>query len=133
MNHEITFHEEEAYVEAKAVGPASVDKTRLLLTEIISQPGWSPEFCVLLDLAGLETDRLDAAEIREISDVFRAFGADLGTGCCAVVTARTVDYGLARMWQTMTEDDFPLDIRIFRSLPEAESWIRGRNERVALA
>jgi hypothetical protein len=103
---------------------ASVANAEFFLKEITAHPNWSPKFSVLLDLQQLDTEHLETSEIRGISDMFKAFRKLLGTGCCAVVISSTLGYGLARMWQAMTEDDIRIAIRVFPSLSEAQSWIR---------
>ncbi len=125
MKHRIDVHQNESYVEVRVGGPARVEGAELILRDVTSLPEWSPTFCILFDIQELKmTEQLDSQDIRAISDVFRSFAASLGTGCCAVVTSDAHDYGLARMWQIMSEDDLALAIRVFQSPSEAEEWMR---------
>jgi len=45
-------------------------------------------------------------------------------GKTAVVAPKDLVYGLARMFQIMSDtDDFPFETRVFRSYEEAEQWL----------
>jgi len=45
-------------------------------------------------------------------------------GKSAVIASRDLEYGMARMFQLMTENgEIPFTIRVFRSIDEAKQWL----------
>ncbi len=124
MIDQIVFHKDPPYVEARTVGRASVESFGLFLKELFTHPDWSAESCLLLDVSEIDTRQFGPSDVQGVSELLKSRRGAFGTGCLAVLTSREVDFGLARMFQLMTEDGFPVAIRIFRARSEALSWIR---------
>ena len=98
-----------------------------MATDLYRHPQWSPGTSILFDHRNLDTAGLIADDIHAISDIVKNAADQLGNGRCAVVVGRTVDYGLARMWEIMTQNGVSLKIGIFYSMDEARQWIQGAN------
>lgn len=80
--------------------------------ELVTQPGFDP---LAHDLADLRLMAGDPARPRP----------DVVAGL-AIVAATPVAFGLARMYELLTQDRLPKDTRVFRDFDEATRWLRTR-------
>ena len=79
----------------------------------------------LWDFRGATGKNLFAGEIRGLVDaVVKHRSGDEGTRI-AVVVARGLDFGLARMYEQMMGASTPVKIMVFRDRDEAEIWAKG--------
>lgn len=78
---------------------------------------------LLCDFSAVETWRLSASEMRALAEFHLAWrpGADIDRN--ALVAPQDHIFGCLRMWEAMTER-MPFPRRVFRSEPEARSWLR---------
>ena len=82
----------------------------------------------LWDFRGATGKDLLAGDIRGLVDaVVKHRSGDEGT-CIAIVVARDLDFGLARMYQQMMEASTDVKVMVFRDRDEAEIWARGGGE-----
>jgi hypothetical protein len=79
----------------------------------------------LVDLTGADLTRLRTSDIRAIAQRPGGPGPTAGPLAVAVVAPRDVDYGLARMWQTLAERR-PIDAAVFRTRALALAWLATR-------
>ena len=77
---------------------------------------------VLIDYTGTTMD-ISAADIRTIKQQDDRIAAVLPELVTAVVVPYDVAFGMARMWEILTERP-GWSTRAFRSRPEAEAWLR---------
>jgi hypothetical protein len=90
---------------------------RILSSKSYAGVGW-----LLIDETGA-TLEISAAEIRTIREQDDRLAAVLPELVTAVVVASDFGFGMARMWERLTERP-GWSTRAFRSRPEAESWLR---------
>jgi hypothetical protein len=77
----------------------------------------------LVSLVEVSAFEVDASEIRTLAEVDRRLSQLIPRAAVAVVAPNDHDYGMARMWETIT--DIPGWTRhVFRTLPEAEAWLQ---------
>ena len=82
----------------------------------------------LWDFQGATGKNLFPGEIRSLVDaVVKHRSGDEGTRI-AVVVARDLDFGLARMYEQMLEAATPVRVMVFRDCGEAEIWAKGGGE-----
>ena len=86
---------------------------------IYSRDEYRPGACALWDLRGAELHKFSKQDIRLIADfVTKNRGAPPGT-CAALVVARDLDFGLARMYEQMLTASTDVRVMVFRDLDEA--------------
>ncbi len=82
----------------------------------------------LWDFRGATGKDLLAGNVRSLVDaVVKHRSGDEGTRI-AVVVARNLDFGLARMYQQMLEASTEVKVMVFRDRDEAEIWAKGGGE-----
>lgn len=81
-----------------------------------------PGMGVVVDCRGVEP--ADSVEVvRYLTDYAVALASTLQCGAVAIVVAREVEYGMARMYQELTELEHP-NTQVFRDYEEALAWVR---------
>lgn len=79
---------------------------------------------VLFDLSQGTIAKIDIEVFMQELDVAAQSDVRRAGGKTAVVTAKDVDYGLARLYQTHSEIRYrPIEFRVFRNMPEAVQWL----------
>lgn len=88
-------------------------------------PGVEPGVGVIWDLRGLapQGPALTGLDVRSLAQDPGRRWARLGQGRLAVVTARGVDFGLARMFSSLMEPVAPARVRAFQDLTRARDWV----------
>ena len=87
-----------------------------------ADPHVTPGIRVLVDCTGLE--RADSAShVRRAAERAVANARNLRCGPVAIVVTTQAAYGMARMYQTLTEESHP-STRIFGDVDEARGWLR---------
>lgn len=116
IRHEIDT--ERGVVITTVEGVVSEQDMRDQPAAMYAHPDFSEEYDRLVDLRGVERFEVSADAIHGLARRTRA--AD-GTRR-ALVVARDVGYGLARMYQTLRANESEFN-RVFRSLEEARAWL----------
>ena len=84
----------------------------------------SPTLYTLCDYSDASIDRISIAFVRQLYSMVQKLGFARQGGKTAVVAPEDLGYGLARMFQIMSDtDDFPFETRVFRSYDEAKQWL----------
>ena len=90
---------------------------------------FEPGSDALWDFRGATGRDLTAKEVRSIVDAVKSRRAKDTRTRVAVVVARDLDFGLARMYQQMLEASTMVRVTVFRDRDEAEEWLaRGRGK-----
>ncbi len=110
-------------LRVRTSGRASVSGLGSLLKDSIGHPEWRSDMDVLVDHRQSQFGDLSSEDIRGMSRRARSLGAALGTGRMALVFSEALGFGLARMWEILTQDHVSLRIRVFASMDQAEQWI----------
>ena len=94
-----------------------------LVEEAIKHPQWHDKLPGLIDFRGFSATGLSSDNVYELAELCRNLGKMLGYGNCALVMSKELDFGLARMWQMMTEAHVEMEIDVFKSIDEAREWL----------
>jgi hypothetical protein len=62
-------------------------------------------------------------EVRSVSNFVVNNSDKIGKGKWAFVISGNFAYGMARMWQIITEEKAPMEINIFKDREKAISWL----------
>ena len=99
--------------------------------QVYGDPQFRPGMSTLLDVRGA-CPAVTGDEVRMIVSFVSRNLEERGKGSCAIVTDRSVDYGMARMGQVLMEA-LGIELMVFRELEDAERWLDGKEEREARA
>jgi len=99
-------------------------ETMILMSgaELFRGPDWMNGFHLICDYREVTSFDVDAADMRKLSAQDSSFEDLLNRSRCAVVADRDVIFGMARMWEAMSEQN-GLRTMVFRELDEACRWL----------
>lgn len=124
MSHTIEVNSELGYLHVTTRGRASGDGFVRMSQELWAHPAWLQGFNLLLDHRPLDSRHLTSLEIRQISNA-RPDSPDGGAfRRIASVVETDLGFGLTRMWDFFTDGDSSREHRIFRSIEEAQCWLK---------
>ena len=122
MHYEHDFETDRGFVMVRAWGTATAEGFEALDRELIEHPQWRAGRSVLFDLRELDMTELSSPGTRTSAAFVTSISEALGDGRWACVMGRDVDYGLARMFQALT-DGTELEVMVFREIEEALAWL----------
>ena len=123
MDFKITHNAESDYLVIEITGSADVEMLKGMVMNILKHPSWHEKIPALVDFRGFSAKDLSSDHIVELSSLFRSINNTLGSGNTALVVSNELDFGLARMWQMMTEEYVKMEIDVFKSIEEAKEWM----------
>lgn len=108
------------YLKETIEGTITLSEMVDFVTGVMSDPAWSPDFNLMIDVSEAEV----ALRFEDVSDLAALLNRDdrSSRGYCAFVVDSAVNLGMARMFQTLSDDR--LVVEIFSNAPAAEEWLR---------
>jgi hypothetical protein len=95
-----------------------------ILDTIHSFYGGDPTLYTLWDLSNASVNSFSSDAVRNIFTLIQRIGSRRQGGKTAVVVPEDLGYGMARMFQIMSDtNDFPFKIKVFRYYGEASQWL----------
>ena len=123
MQPEIRFESDYQSIIIRLKGKASFQHVVLYLKSLLDHHCWNPGLKVLVDCREISIRHLTTQTIYDIAELFKLNTKRIGDGQWAFMMKNKVDYGLARMWQMLTEDYVDFSNQIFLSFEEAREWL----------
>jgi hypothetical protein len=123
LNYQIYIPQDCEPFEVKTEGRADLAGFRDFLHEVFSHPKWTPEQPLLVDHSDLILRFFHTDEVRSVSRMVINYKHKIGKGKWALVVSGNFAYGMARMWQIMTEENVPMEIQIFKDREKAIKWL----------
>lgn len=123
MHPEIQFVSKYQSLTIQLRGKVSFHRIALYLKRLLNDPQWDSGMKVLIDCRNICIRHLATRVIYDIAEIFKINKNRIGQGQWAFVMRNKVDYGLARMWQLLTEDYVDFNSQICMSLEEAWEWL----------
>lgn len=128
MPNTYSIHPERNLIRQTLWGRITVDELRDIITSLRKEPHYRAQMDVLADLRNAEID----ISYDQMTDYTRFLaGSNSTAGRQAIVVSRQLEFGLARMYEQLTENTvLRTDLRVFMDMEEAELWIgngRARN------
>jgi hypothetical protein len=97
------------------------------IRRVYADPRFRPEMNVLVDHSRLDVGDLTFEDVREVA---ASASSDrqtrVRTGQVVIVAPRPVQFGLARMYQSLASEQLEQRVTIFASVEEAYAWIAER-------
>lgn len=105
-------------------GTLSISEEEINLQERLKDPLVFPGMRVLVN--ALRVEPADSVNlIRHLAGIARATAAKLDCGAVALLVKSEVEYGMARMYMTLTEVEHP-NTQIFTDYEEALAWLKAQ-------
>jgi len=87
-------------------------------------PAFKPSLDAFCDFSAAESTPT-MSELREIIALMGQHSENIGPQKIAILTAKPVTFGVARVFQTIAEDGLPLlEVRVFYDRKEVWAWLR---------
>lgn len=121
MPNTYSIHPERNLIRRTLWGRITVDELRDMIASLRSDPHYRAQMDVLVDLRNAEVD----ISYDQMTDYTRYLAGNNSTvGRQAIVVSRQLEFGLARMYEQLTENTvLRTDLRVFMDMEEAELWI----------
>ena len=123
MQYRIIVPQDSNHLEVKTEGKADIDGFRAFFDEVFSHPEWTPGKAILLDHSDLVLRFFQTEEVRSVSKMVINQKDMIGKGKWAFVVAGNFAFGMARMWQIITEEKVPMEINVFKDREKAIKWL----------
>lgn len=89
----------------------------------------TPTLNILWDYSDASLEGISSEYVRQIHARVLKLGFARQGGKSAIVATKELEYGLARMFQIMADENgFPLRIKLFRSIDEAHQWLLEKDQ-----
>ena len=83
-----------------------------------------PTFYEIYDAREIDGDRLTTAEIQKLAVFLKKHPNRRALGSkTAVVVSNDIDFGLSRMISSLTDQEVPYKIEVFRTMDMAHQWL----------
>jgi hypothetical protein len=101
-----------------------VSETELLDTarKLSADPSIPPGRRELVDLSRIENSDVTSAALRRVAHIYSETDKQPEDSQVAIVAPGDLYYGLSRMYEAFRRSS-PVEIRVFRELAEARSWL----------
>jgi hypothetical protein len=119
---EITFSSDPEILTIRAWGPATIEGVRAYFQEAVSRPEWKPGISCLLDFRELDLAKLSSEQLEALVAFFDKNKEGVGAAFIAIAVTRSVEYGVARMWTSLSET-VGMHQRVFYALDEGRAWL----------
>jgi hypothetical protein len=106
-----------------ALGNADIETFKAMIIELLGPPYVDYHYNLLMDISAVNIDPFSESDIREINDLLASEKSKLVPIKQAIVAGSTMSFGMARMFQIISEDALPLNTQVFKYIKEAVSWL----------
>ena len=114
-----------AYI--KITGPTKSEEILKAFDITVSSKEYKKGMGRLWDFTEADLSSIDSYTIRKMAQYSLSFPAGINDVKVAFATAKTLEFGLSRMFQASSEAKTP--IRVFKTINQAEKWMMEKNER----
>lgn len=103
-------------------GPLMLNEIKQATVQLYSDPHFHPSMNILVDLRNGTVRNLSQQDIEDFVAMNVQMGQQRGAGYSAIVTARDIDFGIARQIQSML-DSTSRRLGVFRDYQAAVDWL----------
>jgi hypothetical protein len=107
-------------------GGISLDDVRVTLEEAYQHPDFRPEAAAIWDLTDA-TVEIPTEEVRHLADFVSKLVGDTATGRVALLVSEDLEFGMARMYESILRGQSSKPIMVFRDRKEADRWLSQRD------
>lgn len=122
MQWELTFSEDAAFLAIRAWGLADVEGIADYIRQAVMDPRWKPGTPCLMDFKELDLATFPMEHLRSLVQRERPFADRIGAAKIAILVTRPVDFGIARMWESFSQD-LGQTRQVFYDMDEALAWL----------
>lgn len=112
-----------AFTRVTAEGRLSAETLAETISELAENGSGGRGADMLWDLRTARLGEISAPEVRRLASIVASRCGKCHGRKAAILVGDDAAFGVGRMWELLTEDDLPIESRVFRSLPAAEAWL----------
>ena len=118
---DIRFDKTKNIAYIKITGPVSSTEILKAFDTAVASKEYKKGMGRLWDFTEADLSSIDSYTIREMAQYSLSFPAGINDVKVAFATAKTLEFGLSRMFQSASEARTP--IRVFKTIKQAEEWM----------
>ena len=122
MKYNIHIEKELAIVHVS--GQATAKGFSETTEALVSSPKWTPGMNILIDYSDLDLSNAASTNVNSFARALAPHRDQLGSGLCACVNTKPLNFGLGRMWQVFMEEHSNLKVAVFYDINEAKNWLQ---------
>lgn len=123
MPFQLNYEPEKRYVLIDVIGAPSPAELKQLMVDLTSSDEYPPDVDSVIDFRRIDMSVVHARSENEVNAI-RAGFPERGQARLAMVVATDEGFGMARMFALLSEENLPQTMAVFRSVGEAEAWLR---------
>lgn len=123
MKWTVEYKEKGRYVRVVTGGVFNVDDHGKMTEDILSREFWTPGMNVLFDHRKLDFGDTGFEAMREASQTHVKNDARIGDGRSAILMKSVSDFGLARQFEMLTDEQISADLHVFLDEKQALRWL----------
>ena len=108
-------------------GPLMLKEIQQATVNLYNDPHFQTTMSILVDLRNGTVRNLSQQDIEEFVALNIRMGQQRGAGNSAIVTARDIDFGIARQLQSML-DNTSRRLGVFRDYQSAVDWLNNKSQ-----
>jgi hypothetical protein len=120
MPHSIRLNQELGVIVLRYRGGADFAEIEAVFDELVGIPGFKPGMKLIADFRGT-TEPLTGEDVRKLADYAKQTDADWGATKWALIAAKDMSFGLARMFGALRKD-CQITTHAFSSVAAADDW-----------
>ena len=123
MEYSIAIDRKKGLILVSAHGLACMEHFQSYVTDLLKPPCSEVNYGVLTDLRNVDMRALCGDDVRNIAQLVGQRRDDMPAIKHAVVVSGPLSFGFVRMYQSLSEDVDPQDMRVFYDIDEAHRWV----------
>ena len=128
MIMDIRFDKKKNIAYIKITGPANSEEILQAFDITVSSKEYKKGMGRLWDFTDADLSSIDSYTIRKMAQYSLSFPAGINDVKVAFATAKTLEFGLSRMFQASSAAKTP--ISVFKTIEQAEKWMMEKNDRL---
>jgi len=127
MPYESTYFDNDSGLLRIGKGVVTLDELLAAAKEHQSDPERAKKIThVLIDFTEVTELRMNAEEAKRLAEASKITARLAPGGAAAIVAPRDHVFGIARMWESLVDEEASWSTRVFRDRAEAEAWLRAQ-------
>jgi len=111
------------YIEVKQTGAGDIRVYVECIDAVLEYKTWTPGTPVLVDQTKLDASLLTVNDVQKIAALCGTHRKEAGSSKLAMLVARDLEFGMNRMWSVFVEDEWDVDVEVFKSKEQAVAWL----------
>ncbi len=122
-SYSLNFHHDKKYVKAIFVGPLTFDFLKSAFSAIMNHPEYKPGMNRFFDLRECDMSQMSSDDWGAYGQFVKSLETTPGKVKAVALVARDLEYGMIRLFQSVSDFVLPSETFVTKDSQEAERWI----------